>query len=119
MKFLIFTVLGFLIIASSPQVFAAELTIYTNQQIYATQHPLLVDGTGPEIAPLIVRIFAPNGSIAEYEQITTNSDGNVVALQKGGSDGFTQEELIKCSEMSIKVGSKIREIIKQSSSGED
>ena len=46
--------------------------------------------------------------------ITTNSDGNVVALQKGGSDGFTQEELIKCSEMSIKVGSKIREIIKQS-----
>ena len=45
--------------------------------------------------------------------ITTNSDGNVVALQKGGSDGFTPEELIKCSEMSIKVGAKIREIIKQ------
>jgi exosome complex component RRP42 len=46
--------------------------------------------------------------------ITTNSDGNVVALQKGGSDGFTQEELIKCAELSVKVGSKIREIIKQS-----
>ena len=51
--------------------------------------------------------------------ITTNSDGNVVALQKGGSDGFTQEDLIKCAEISVKVGSKIREIIKQSSSGED
>ena len=46
--------------------------------------------------------------------ITSNSDGNVVALQKGGSDGFTQEELIKCAELSIKVGSGIREIIKQS-----
>ena len=46
--------------------------------------------------------------------ITTNSDGNVVALQKGGSDGFTPEELIKCSEMSINAGKKIREeIIKQ------
>ena len=51
--------------------------------------------------------------------ITTNSDGNVVALQKGGSGGFTQDELIKCAEISVRVGSKIREIIKQSSSGED
>ena len=48
--------------------------------------------------------------------ITTNSDGNVVALQKGGSDGFTQDELIKCAEISVKVGSKIREIIKINSS---
>ena len=46
--------------------------------------------------------------------ITTNSDGNVVALQKGGYDGFTQDELVKCAEISVKVGSKIREIIKQS-----
>ena len=28
--------------------------------------------------------------------------------------GFSQEELIKCAELSVKVGSKIREIIKQS-----
>ena len=51
--------------------------------------------------------------------ITTNSDENVVALQKGGHDGFTQDELIKCAEISVRVGSKIRETIKQSSSGED
>ena len=76
MKFLIFAILGFLIIASSPQVFAAELTMYTNQQIYTTQHPLLVYGTGPEKAPLILRLFAPDGSIAEFEQITTNLDGS-------------------------------------------
>jgi len=76
LKFLIFTVLGFLIIASSPQVFAAELTMYTNQQIYTTQHPLLVYGTGPVNAPLVLRLFAPDGSIAEFEQITTNPDGS-------------------------------------------
>jgi len=76
LKLLIFTVLGFLIIASSPQVFAAELTMYTNQQIYTTQHPLLVYGTGPVNAPLVLRLFAPDGSIAEFEQITTNPDGS-------------------------------------------
>jgi len=76
LKFLFFTVLGFLIIASSPQVFAAELTMYTNQQIYTTQHPLLVYGTGPVNAPLVLRLFTPDGSIAEFEQIITNPDGS-------------------------------------------
>jgi len=45
--------------------------------------------------------------------ITTNSDGNIVALQKGGKDGFTFDQLVKCSELSISMGPKIREIIKQ------
>ena len=56
--------------------FAEELKVYTNQQIYATQHPLLVYGTGPENAPLVLRLFAPAGTIAEFEQITTNPDGS-------------------------------------------
>ena len=76
MKFLIFAIIGFLIISSSPQVFAQELDVYTNQQIYSTQHPLLIYGTGPENAPLVLRMFAPDGTIAEFEQITTNSDGS-------------------------------------------
>ena len=45
--------------------------------------------------------------------ITTNSDGNIVALQKGGDDGFSFDQLVKCSEISIAVGKEIREIIKQ------
>ncbi len=49
--------------------------------------------------------------------ITTNSDGNIVALQKGGSDGFSFEQLVKCSELSISVGKKTREIIKQATEG--
>jgi len=57
-------------------VFAEELKVYTNQQIYSTQHPLLVYGTGPENSPLILRLFAPDGTIAEFEQIITNPDGS-------------------------------------------
>ena len=76
MKFLIFGIISFLIIAYSPQVFAEELLAFTNQQIYTTQHPLLVYGTGPENAPLVIRLFAPDGGIAEFQQITTNPDGS-------------------------------------------
>jgi len=76
LKFLIFIILGLLITVSSPQVFAEGLQVYTNQQIYTTQHPLLVYGTGPENSPLILRLFAPNGTIAEFEQIITNTDGS-------------------------------------------
>jgi len=76
LKFLIFIILSLLITVSSPQVFAEELKMYTNQQIYSTQHPLLVYGTGPENAPLILRLFAPAGTIAEFEQIITNPDGS-------------------------------------------
>jgi len=57
-------------------VFAEGLQAYTNQQIYSTQHPLLVYGTGPENSPLILRLFAPDGTIAEFEQIITNTDGS-------------------------------------------
>ena len=45
--------------------------------------------------------------------ITTNSDGNICALQKGGKDGFTLEQLVKCGETSVSVGAKIRETLKE------
>ena len=45
--------------------------------------------------------------------ITTNSDGNICALQKGGHDGFTLDEIIRCGEISVRVGSEIRDILKQ------
>jgi exosome complex component RRP42 len=63
-------------------------------------------------------VVDPNGD--EWESmdsritITTDSDGNIVALQKGGSDGFTQEEINQCGDLSIKVGAKIREQLKSS-----
>jgi len=76
LKFLIFIIISLLITVSSSQVFAGELTAYTNQQIYTTQHPLLVYGTGPENSPLVLRLFAPDGTITEFEQIITNPDGS-------------------------------------------
>jgi len=77
LKLLIFIALGILIIVSSPQVFAEGLTVYTNQQIYTTQHPLLIYGSGgPENSPLVLRLFAPDGTIAEFEQIIINPDGS-------------------------------------------
>ena len=50
--------------------------------------------------------------------ITTNSDGNICALQKGGNDGFTFEQLTKCGEIAISVGTKIRAILNQTKSGQ-
>jgi len=49
--------------------------------------------------------------------ITTNSEENICAIQKGGSDGFTIAQLTRCGEISVKVGSQIRETLKQASIG--
>lgn len=49
--------------------------------------------------------------------ITTNSDGNICALQKGGDSGFTYNELIECGELSVSIGKKIRKTIEGVKSG--
>ena len=49
--------------------------------------------------------------------ITTDSNGNIVALQKGGEGGFTVDEIVKCGDLSIKAGAKIRETLKQAGEG--
>ncbi len=67
-----------------------ELKAYTNQQVYTTQHPLLVYGTAPENAPLVLRLFAPDGTIAEFEQIITNSDGSFSFKMLDWPDSSTQ-----------------------------
>lgn len=61
-------------------------------------------------------IVDPNGDEWELMDaritITTDSDGNICALQKGGSDGFSLGELDKCGELSVRVGAGVREKIK-------
>ncbi|MDH3191627.1 MAG: exosome complex protein Rrp42 [Nitrosopumilus sp.] len=49
--------------------------------------------------------------------ITTDSDGNICASQKGGNDGFSMDEIVRCGEISIMIGSKIREKLKQVKEG--
>ena len=59
-----------------PQVFAAEVEVYTNQQIYTTPHPLYIYGTGDPNTPLVLRLYTPDGSTAEFKQIIVNADGS-------------------------------------------
>ena len=63
---------------------------------------IVVDPTAEEEACMDARIT-----------ITSNSDGNICALQKGGSDGFTVDQLVRCSEMALSVGTKIRKRFEQ------
>ena len=63
---------------------------------------VIVDPTKEEEACMDARIT-----------ITTNSEGNICALQKGGDDGFTVEQLLQCSQMALSVGTKIRNQFKQ------
>ena len=63
---------------------------------------IVVDPTADEEACMDARIT-----------ITTNSEGNICAIQKGGSDGFKVEQLFKCAEIAISVGTKIRKRLEQ------
>jgi len=67
---------------------------------------IIVDPNGDEWASMDARIT-----------ITTDSNGNICALQKGGSDGFTLEEINRCGDISVKVGTKIREKLKEAQKG--
>jgi exosome complex component RRP42 len=67
---------------------------------------IIVDPNADEWASMDARIT-----------ITTDSDGNICALQKGGDNGFTQEEIFKCGEISVRIGSQIREKLKEAQNG--
>ena len=43
--------------------------------------------------------------------ITSDSDGNICAIQKGGKDGFTLDELKQCGRLAVESASKIRPIL--------
>ena len=63
---------------------------------------VIVDPTKEEQACMDARIT-----------ITTNSEGNICALQKGGDDGFTADQLLQCAQTALSVGTKIRKQIDQ------
>ena len=94
--------------------------------------PTLVDGVKLPIPTTTIPVSVTMARIGEYIivdpnadewscmdariTITTDSDGNICALQKGGSNGFTQDEIVKCGDISIRVGAKIREQIEKAAS---
>ena len=53
----------------------AELDASTSQFVYAPGEPLFVYGIGEPNAPIILRLYAPDNTVAEFQQIMTNDDG--------------------------------------------
>ena len=52
------------------------LNVYTNQLIFAPGDPIFVHGLATAKEPIIIRLFTPDGTIAEFEQLMTNTDGS-------------------------------------------
>ena len=52
-----------------------ELSASTSQLVYAPGEPLFVYGIGEANEPIILRLYAPDNTVAEFQQIMTNDDG--------------------------------------------
>ena len=76
LKSLSLAVIALLIASSSPGVFAENLELNTNQSVYSPQHPFFIYGEGIPGQPLIIRLFAPDGTTADFEQVMTKQDGS-------------------------------------------
>ena len=112
---------------------AALLTSKTPKWEMVDDRPTLVEGGESELPISTIPVSITMGKIGNYIvvdpngdewasmdariTITSDSDGNICALQKGGSNGFTQDEINKCGEISVKVGAIIREKLKEAQKG--
>ncbi len=76
LKSLFLVITALLIGISSPDIFAETLELNTNQIVYSPKHPLFIYGEGPPNQPLVVRLFAPDGTTANFEQVMTKNDGS-------------------------------------------
>ncbi|MDC0168527.1 methyl-accepting chemotaxis protein [Candidatus Nitrosopelagicus sp.] len=52
------------------------LDVYTNQLVFAPGEPIFVHGQGIPKEPIIIRLFTPDDTIAEFEQLMTAEDGS-------------------------------------------
>ena len=52
------------------------LDVYTNQLVFAPGEPIFVHGQGMPKEPIIIRLFTPDDTIAEFEQLMTGDDGS-------------------------------------------
>ena len=52
------------------------LNVYTNQLVFAPGDPIFVHGQATAKEPIIIRLFTPDSTIAEFEQLMTNTDGS-------------------------------------------
>jgi len=52
------------------------LDVYTNQLVFAPGEPIFVHGKATPKEPIILRLFTPDDTIAEFEQLMTAEDGS-------------------------------------------
>ena len=64
-----------LLAVSAEYGFAQSVVFHTDSTVYSPEDPLLVYGTVSENDPLILRLFAPDGTIKGFEQISADIDG--------------------------------------------
>ena len=74
MKLLFFILITFLLI-NIPDSFS-ELDVSTNSKVYSPNHNLQVYGVATPEENIILRIFAPDGTITKFDQHTTSADGS-------------------------------------------
>ena len=119
---------GNLFDACSYSATAALLTSKTPKWTMVDDKVTLVDGEESPLPTTTIPVSVTMGKIGNHivvdpnsdewdsmdarVTITSDSDGNICALQKGGSDGFTLDEMVQCGELSVRVGAKIREKLK-------
>ena len=65
-----------LVNAQVSQEMDGTLNVYTNQLVFAPGDPIFVHGLATAKEPIIIRLFTPDGTIAEFEQLMTNIDGS-------------------------------------------
>lgn len=64
-----------ILVSIVPTVHAEELELFTNRAAYTDGDPLFVYGKALSNENLIIRLFAPDGTIAIFEQVIVDSDG--------------------------------------------
>ena len=72
---ILFSCFIILLFVNTPDSFSEELDLSTNSKVYSPEHNLQVYGKGLPEENLIIRVFAPDESIAKFDQITTEKDG--------------------------------------------
>ena len=55
---------------------AGDLEVLTNSRVYSEDHTLQVYGAGLPGENLVIRLFAPDNTIAKFDQITAGPDGS-------------------------------------------
>jgi len=73
---MLFSISIILLFASIPSSYSEGLELFTNSKVYSPEHTLQVYGKGLPEENLIIRIFAPDETIAKFDQITTDKDGS-------------------------------------------